>query len=141
MNLILYVHKDASKKSDHFKRIIGQNFRKAETETLQTFNAFKARLKQLNIYDKEIFILFADSKNRLNELIKLIDLLEDKRIVLVLPDKSKATLSLALKFFPRFFTQISDTYTDLCQVLTKMIDQEKKNINISTGGIKDVSIG
>lgn len=139
MTLILYVHQDASEKGDHFKRIIEQNFKKAETETFRTFNAFKARLNQHHVYDKEICILFADSKNRLNELLKLIDLLEGKRIIVILPDQSKATLSLTLKFFPRFFTPISDTYTDLCQVLTKMIDRENKNTNINTGGTKDVS--
>jgi len=139
MNLILYVHQDASEKGDHFKRIIEQNFKKTETTTFRTFNAFKARLNQPHIYDKEIFILFADSKNRLTELLKLMDLMDDKRIIVILPDQSKATLSLALKFFPRFFTPISDIYTDLCQVLTKMMDKEKKNTNINTGGIKDVS--
>jgi len=139
MNLIFYIHQDASEKGDHFQRIIEQNFKKAEITTFRTFNAFKARLKQPHDYDKEIFLLFADSKNRLNELLKLIDLIDDKRIIIILPDQSKATLSSALKFFPRFFTPISNTYTDLCQVLTKMINQEKKNTNMNTGGIKDVS--
>jgi len=139
MNLILYVHQDASEKGDHFKRIIEQNFKKEETTTFRTFNAFEERLKQPHDYDKEIFILFADAKNRLNELLKLIDLMDGKRIIVILPDQSKATISSALKFFPRFFTPISDTYTDLCHVLTKMMDQEKNNINMNTGGIKDVS--
>ncbi len=138
MNLILYVHQDTSEKGDHFKRIIEQNFKKAEIKTFRTFNGFKAKLNQPHVYDKEIFILFADSRNRLNELLKLIDRLEGKRIIIILPDQSKAALSSALKFFPRFFTPISHTYTDLCQVLKKMIDQGKKNTNMNTGGIKDV---
>jgi len=140
MNLILYVHQDSSKKGSTFKKVIEQNFKGSEIEYFQTFNAFKARLKQVCVYNKEIYVLFADSKNRLNELARLIDLLEDKRTILILPDNSNETLSIALKFFPRFFTQISDTYTDLCQVLTKMIDQEKINIT-NKGGIKDVANG
>jgi len=123
MNLILYVHQDSSRKGSTIKRVIEQNFKGLEIEYIQTFNALKARLKKVSTYNKEIYVLLADSKNRLAELTKLIDLLEDKRIILIVPDDSKATLSSALKFFPRFFTPISDTYNDLRDVLTKMIDQ------------------
>jgi len=139
MNLIFYVHQDASQKGAAFKKVIEQNFKRHEIEYFQTFNAFKARLKQISVYNKEIYVLLADSKNRLTELTKLIDLLEDKRIILILPDESKATLSTALKFFPRFFTPISETYADLCDVLTKMIHQGKINITNNKGGTKDVS--
>ena len=123
MSLILYVDQNASKKGDSFKKIIEQRFKRVKIHSFHKINAFKEGLEGIHVYDKEIFILFADSKNRLIELTKLIDLMENKRIVLILPDNSKDTLSTALKFFPRFFTPISDTYNDLCEVLTKMIDQ------------------
>jgi len=62
-------------------------------------------LKQVFIYDKEIFILLADSKNRLNELTSLINLLESKRIILILSGDSKATTHIAHQN-----RQISDLY-------------------------------
>ena len=129
MNLILFVHKDASKKGVILKSIIEQQFKENKIEIFQTFNAFKSRLKQVSIYDKEIFILLADSKDRLKKLIPLIDMLNDRRIVLILSDDSKATISIAHQFFPRYFTYMNDTYDDLCAVLKKMTHQEKININ------------
>jgi len=125
MNLILFIHDDASIKGKSFKKIIDQNFKEHNIQSLQNFNSFKARLKQISNYDNEIFILFAESKSRLDKLTSLIDLLESKRTVLIIPDDSKATVSTALQFFPRYFTIINDTYNDLCGVLNKMSHQRK----------------
>ncbi|MCF6246033.1 MAG: hypothetical protein L3J69_01600 [Desulfobacula sp.] len=127
MNLILFIHQDSSKKGTTLKKIIDQTFTGIEIQTLQTFNTFKARLKQASNYNKEIFVLFADSKKRLNDLKGLIDLLDNKRLILILPDDSKATMSTVHRFFPRYFTYVTDTYTDLCDVISKMINP--KNIN------------
>jgi hypothetical protein len=141
MNIILFIHKDSLKKGDILKNIIDHKFHGTNLTTLQTFNEFKAKLKEgSGFIEKEIFILLADSKSRLTELTSLIDLLEGKRIILILPDEAKATLSCASQFFPRFFIPLSKTYDDLCSVLNKMINQEKINVN-NNGGIKDVSTG
>lgn len=130
MNLVLYIHQDASQKGETLKTIIEQNFNETKIQTLQTFNAFKSRLKEVSVFDeKELFVLLADSSDRLNELSSLIDLLEGKRIILVLPDESKATLSRASKFFPRFFTPVSERYSVLCEVLIKMINQKEPTTN------------
>ena len=134
MNLILFVHQDSSHKGMIFKNRIEQNFKGLEIETFQTFNGFKDRLKEVCLYDKEIFVLLADSKNRLKELTWLIDLLDSKRIILILPDNSEATTSAAHKFFPRYFTYINDTYDDLCAVLTKMTKQKEINMTLNNNG-------
>jgi len=128
MKLIVYIHQDSFTKGVVLKKVIEQNYEGFGIQIIQTFNAFKARLKKASNYNQEIFILLADSKNRLIELTSLIDLLESKRIFLILPDDSKATLSQAHKFFPRYFTYVNDTYADLCAVITKMTNKEKIKI-------------
>jgi hypothetical protein len=126
MRLIVFIHQDASSKGEIFKKVIDKNFKGLKVLSLHTFNALKARLKKgSGFIEEEILILFAESRNRLYELASLIDLLEGKRIILILPDESKATLSETSRFFPRFFTPISETYDDLCDVLNKMINQGK----------------
>ena len=127
MNLILFIHRDVPTKGKTLKKIIDQNFKELEIQTLQTFNAFKARLKQASNYNEDVFILFVDSIKRLNTLTSLIDLLDNKRTIWILPDDSKATVSMALQFYPRYFTYINDTYADLCAVLTKMTNKKKIN--------------
>lgn len=125
MNIVLFIHQDSSENGARLKEIIENKFRNTALQTIHTFNAFKERLKAVPDYDKEIFILLADSKHRLNDLIVLADLLDDKRILLILPDDSQATLQEAHRLFPRFLTSMSSTYEDVCSVLTKMIRQGK----------------
>lgn len=125
MKLILFTHQDSAETGIILKNIIEQKFNETQIQTLQIFNEFKAKLKQPYNYNKEIFVLLADCKNRLKELFSLIDLMEGKRIILILPDDSDFSTSMAHQFFPRFFTYISDTYADLCAVLTKMTNTKR----------------
>ncbi|CCK78443.1 conserved uncharacterized protein [Desulfobacula toluolica Tol2] len=130
MNLILFIHQAAFKKGVILENIIDGYFDGTKRQTLRTVNALKEKLKKGAGFTKnEIFILLVDSRSRLNELTSLIDLLEGKRIILILPDESKTTLSIASKFFPRFFTFVSETYNDLCDVLHKMTKQANINTN------------
>jgi hypothetical protein len=126
MNLILFIHQNSSKKGVTFKKIIDQTFKSIETQTFQTFNSFKAKLKQASNYHTDIFILLADSNSRLKELNSLVDLIEDKRVIIILPDNLETTISKVHRFFPRYFTYVNDTYTDLCAVINKMLNNEKR---------------
>ena len=125
MNLILFIHKDSSFEGMNLKKNIDKKLKKFEIQILQTFNSFKARLKQVPDYYKDVFIVFADSENRLTQLTSLIDLMDSKRILLILPDNSKTTLSIGHKFLPRYFTYVNENYDDLCAVVTKMNDYKK----------------
>lgn len=88
MDLIMFIHQDSEKVGIALKKIIHQNFNESQIQTLCTFSTFKEKFKQRHNNNNGIFILLADCKNRLIELILLIDLMEDKRIVLILPDDS-----------------------------------------------------
>ena len=123
MRLIVFIHQDSSTNGQILKQTIDQSFKMVEIQSVQTFNSLKAKLKKTHNYDKEIFVLLADSKSRLKEMMPLIDLMEDKRIVLILPDDSKEVTSMAHQFFPRYFTCINRVYADLCAVITKMSNQ------------------
>ncbi|MCK5096557.1 MAG: hypothetical protein KAR45_00555 [Desulfobacteraceae bacterium] len=128
MNLVFFIHQDSLKKGETLKGIIEKRFNDINSRILHTFKMLKSRLKKSSgSTEKEIFVLLAESKNRLDELTSLIDLLENKRVILILPDESKETISKASQFFPRFFTLVSETYDDLLSVLNKMINQNNTN--------------
>lgn len=124
MAFVFFIHKGSSGHGKRLKAVAEKEFSGYGIQIIQAFDALRARLKQLSDYEKEVFILLADSFDRLNKLITLSDLLEDRRVILILPDDSKASLSRAALFFPRFFTPVSNTYEDVCSVLSKMIDRQ-----------------
>ena len=129
MNIILFIHKDSFQKGMLLKDAIENNYRDGNLQIYETFNSLKSRLKKsCGDSNNEILILFAESTQRLNHLISLVDLMEGRRIVLILPDESKQTLSMASRFFPKFFTTPGDNYDDLCDVIGKMTNKNKSRI-------------
>ena len=79
-------------------------------------------MKQVSFYgNPDVYVLLADTPSRLASFEKLKTLLADKRLVLVLPDDTEETLSRVYRFYPRYFTVMSDTCADLRDVLAKMI--------------------
>ncbi len=124
VKLVFFIHQDASDKGTFFQETMVLHFKGCNHQVVRTIDAFKTALKKpASIKDKAIFILFADTENRLKTLSDLIYLLEGKRLIVIIPDESNASLSVVHRFYPRFYTQISDTYADLCAVLTKMTTQ------------------
>jgi purine-binding chemotaxis protein CheW len=130
MGLTLFIHKEASENGRILQDAILRHFTAPDPEVINTFSEFKTKLKSISSYScEEIIIVLIDRKNRLTKLISMIDILKGKRLVLILPDESKETRSQALRFFPRFFTQINESYDDLCDILKKMMKRNKKITN------------
>ena len=135
MNLVIFIHQDSCQKGIVLKEFIKKYLNGVETDMLHTFNMLRSRLQESSeCADKEIFVLLAESKKRLGELASLIELLENKRIILIIPDDSKESVSKASQFFPRFFTSVSNNYDDLCSVLNKMIKQTNIIKHNNVGG-------
>lgn len=116
---ILYVHEDASDRGRQLNQMISMRCQKTETAVFQTLETFRKRLRK-GISGDDIVVLFADTRQRLEELVPLRTRLEGTRIVIVLPDDEHDTLSLAVQFYPRFFTSIDTDYSILCEVLDKV---------------------
>ena len=123
MNLILFVHQDAFQQGEALQKQIAEYFGENTILMVHTFNALKHILKQQEDCAQEVYALLADSPDRLQQLFRLIDLLAGRRIVLVLPDDAQSTISMAHRFYPRFFTYITTAYDDLCSVLYQMINK------------------
>ncbi len=122
MNLVLFIHEDAYETGNVLESRISDRTDSALIEKFHTFNALKTRLKRITPYgDTDIFILMAETRYRLAEFVSLIDFLADKRLILVIPDDSRGTLTAVHKLFPRYFTVLNETYEDLGDVLNKMI--------------------
>ncbi len=122
MTLVLFIHCEARQQGKVFEKAIAGCLPEADRRIIRTITEFVAELKRnQGSYETTLFVLFADSRSRLEELISLRELLEDRRILLILPDESKFTLSRAFKLSPRFYTCISDSYDDLCEVINKMM--------------------
>ena len=68
--------------------------------TIETFS----RSVCLSKYDAIIAVIFAKDRNDLLDLLCIRDQLEDIRIILILPDRSKDIITKGHKLHPRFLS-------------------------------------
>jgi hypothetical protein len=68
-----------------------------------------------------IAVLAAGSGEELREMQDFSDMLQDICIILVIPDWKESTIRHAHLLRPRFFCQSDDDFTDLNQIVSRMI--------------------
>ncbi len=78
-------------------------------------------------HDLAFAVLFPGSKSELSDLLKMKDVLQDVRIVLILPDRDEVTTTTGHKLYPRFLTDIEDNSNTLELVINKMLDNLNPN--------------
>lgn len=126
IRLIIFIHKQSGTDGRLLENTINNTFPEISKERLQTIQELELCLKQpLPLGIQHIYILMADSKKRLQQLIGVFDDADDTKVLLILPDENRATISNGHKLLPRFATSQRNGFIDLCAVLAKMIQTLK----------------
>jgi hypothetical protein len=90
-------------------------------ETYRTLKRFSQRLRQpLNRFD--VAVLLTLHKKELLEILSIRDLFSDVRIVLILPDSDKDTVSKGHALYPRFVTYVDSDFKDLAVFFKKLFE-------------------
>lgn len=91
--------------------------------TVEVINGFEKLLERLKRFSHtiEVAILFAYSKDALSNILSVKELLEDVRIILILPDRLPETISKGHLLRPRFMTYADSDFEDVKAVLIKML--------------------
>ena len=89
-------------------------------ERFVTLEGFRERLRSI-IEPNSIMVLAAVDREELLEMQALREMLIEIYIILVLPDRQESTIKLAHLLRPRFLGQTKDDFTDLSQIVAKMI--------------------
>ena len=120
--IIIFAHQNSGEQGSLFLSAIKNRVKNIKIDICRTVETFEEKLKRSQAdFDRDIIILFVDNENRFDRLYLKKERLQDKRLLIVLPEKSPANISMVHKFFPRYFTFIDSQYDDLCDVLYKMI--------------------
>jgi len=92
-------------------------------EIAQTVQALSDRFRS-PMTDRSIVVLVAENGERLGELTSMEDLMSDFPIILVLPDRNPATVSIGHRLYPRFVAYVDSDFSDLVSVLGKLIHHD-----------------
>ncbi len=98
----------------------------AEAVVTRTIDDLAQNLRQPK-HDLAFAVIFPRSKSELSDLLKMKDLLQDVRIVLILRDRDEETTMMGHKLYPRFLTDVEDKSNTLELVINKMLDNLNPN--------------
>ncbi len=124
MRVIFFLPESIS--DERFQGLVELVNSQAEAVVAQTLEGLTHNLRQPK-HDLAFAVLITSNQEELTSLIKLGILLEDLRIVLILPDRDGDTITMGHKLYPRFLTDIEDTSNTLELVINKMLDNLNPN--------------
>ena len=122
MKVLLYISSEnASGKK--LRNIVESIVSIEEIEIFQTIDELSQRLHQLKGYPR-IAILMPANRKELLAILSFSDLFWNLRIILVLPDRARETVSIGLKLVPRYFSYSDTNLMDVAAVLEKMLSMD-----------------
>ena len=86
----------------------------------RTIDSLSRRLQQVG-KDSSVAVLLAANMEDLLDLISIRSLLEDIKIILILPDRAKSTVAMGHILRPRFLSYADSNFKNVAAVLGKMI--------------------
>ena len=125
MNLVIYANANNGI-AERLRRAIEPMVPLEQVMTFTTIDGLKRKLRQ-PAHGLAIAVLLAASRQDLVELHAIKDLLDDIRIILILPDGENETTALGHKLSPRFISYINGSFDDVGAVLHKMVAYMKSN--------------
>jgi hypothetical protein len=118
MGLIVYISK-TNESGKRLQRMIGQLIWQDTIEIFYTFKRLEFRLRH-SAGNEDIALLLAATPEDLNELVADQQVLNNLRIILILPDGEKGTIAKGHLLRPRFVAYQDGNFSDVASVLRKM---------------------
>lgn len=135
MNFFIY----SRKSREAANRLRGQVESCLQGNATETFNSVVHLSRRLCLphvrRGETIGVLFAADRQDLANLLSIQDLLDDVRIILVLPDDKKKTVSAGHRLRPRYISYADGNFEDIAAVLNKMMKRSLMNKESKQQGV------
>jgi len=102
------------------ERIIEKFYREERYSVFREISLFEKHVRAY-LSHEHLIILHAESKEHLQQFMAMRDLLIGHRIVLILPDRDKATLAQGHRLRPRFITYLDADFREMASVLYNIL--------------------
>jgi hypothetical protein len=120
MNVIMY----STKFEDKIKEL-ERLLRELDPGRLDVFKSLEGLAERLRgpWQEKPIVLIWVHNQDELLDLVSMKEELRDMRLILVLPDLEKSTLSLAHRLWPNYLSFADDNHGKMRAVLQKMLSK------------------
>jgi len=125
MTLIVYSTK-TNEAEKRLHRVIELLLPAKKLKLYRSIDDFSHRLRQ-PVFNPRIIILLIVSRKELEDILSIRELLEDAKIILIVPDTDPATLARGHTLRPRFLSHCNSDFVDVAAVLGQMIRKMEHN--------------
>jgi len=127
MKIIVYA-KEGNVKGEFLKELIDGIVPQTNMEAYTTISDLSSRLHAPQL-EFNIVVLIAAGKEDLENILAIKPLLDNVRLILVLPDRQSETIRMGHSLHPRYLSFNDSPASDVVSVLTKMIETDSTNKN------------
>jgi len=128
MNILFYQTTNNGP-GERLREVICTIVSKGYIETYTTLDTLSFRLRRPK-HGVTLAVLLAATKAELMGLLSLRDLFQDVRIILILPDRKKETITKGHTLYPRYLSYADGDFKDVAAVLEKMMGYINSNNNM-----------
>jgi len=116
---LLFYPRGSDKDSKRLQAAVHEIIPDGRIEHFKALSDLRQRLRT-PVAPNSVAVLSASSREELQKIQALRELLTEIYVVLVIPDRKKSTIKLAHHLLPRFLSQIDSDFADLKTVLNRM---------------------
>jgi hypothetical protein len=120
MAVIFYLP-DHEEKSEVLLKCVAAELPQRNIEIFRVFADLRRRLL-IPLSDIRVAVLCCQTKTDLKEISSLGDLLQELKIILILPDDDLDTIAKAHSLRPRYLSWVDQNFIDIGAVLKRMAD-------------------
>ena len=121
MSILLYTGK-SRKHGKELEGIIAAQVPGSAIERFRDAKTFSARLRKPH-YDVDVIVLLLPTRQDLEALVNLRELLSGILVIVIMPDQEHDTIAGAHRLYPHFLTFIDRGFMDVAAVLQKMLER------------------
>jgi hypothetical protein len=118
--ILIYYAENGNGIGERLLKAINATVPEERTEVYRSLERLSQRLRRPT-YNLKGAVLLTTNRAELSGIISLRDMFRNVRIILILPDRDKDTISEGLKLHPRFLTDTDSNFKDVVAVLGKMM--------------------
>ena len=119
MTLLIY-STETDDAEQRLRRVIELLLPEKKLKFYRSINDLSCELRQ-PVFKQRIVIIMTSSRDELEDILSIRQLLEDTKIILIAPDANANTLARGHTLRPRFLSTCNSDFVDIAAVLAKMI--------------------
>jgi hypothetical protein len=124
VDLVLYYSEEAEKRGRKLQEVLSNDLPEMRWEFYTDFAELATGLQRPEVNPAAVVLVIGD-RTELDELLALRPVLQNTRVILVLPDQTKETRALAEQLHPYYIKLPGDDFVELASVIDEILEEHR----------------